>query len=105
MHWRSMTDREYLYAYDLDGKDLTVKIVKCVPGELVGVKGRKAKKPILHLDGQKPLALNATNAKTIAAMFGNHVEKWAGQTVTLYPTTTTMDGEVLEAIRIRPGKP
>lgn len=105
-HWRSMTDRDYLYAYDLQGRDVTVTIEKVVAGELTSTGGKKTKKPIVSFVGKaKPLALNATNAKTIAAMYGNHTEAWIGKAITIWPTTTSMGGETVECIRIRPTVP
>jgi hypothetical protein len=105
-HWKSMTDREFIYAFDLNGKDCVVRIAKVEQGSLASAGGRKTKKPVVFFEGkEKGLALNATNAKTIASMFGNYVEKWIGQAVTLYPTTTQMNGETMECIRIRPTAP
>lgn len=105
-HWKSYMDRDYIFAFDLNGKDVTVTIAKVVAGTLVGQGGRKAKKPILYFDGkEKGLALNSTNAKIIAALFGNFVEKWIGQSITLYPTTTTMGSDTVDCIRVRPNAP
>jgi hypothetical protein len=56
---------------------------------------------------EKGFALNSTNGKTIAALYGNHVEKWAGKKITLYKSMTRNpqgDGEV-ECIRVRPTAP
>ncbi len=101
-----MTDREFIYAFDLDGKDRVLTISKVAAGELTAGGGKKAKKPIVHFDGkEKGLALNATNAKTIAALYGNYTEKWIGREITLYPTTTQMGGETVECIRVRPAIP
>lgn len=101
-----MTDREFIYAFDLNGKDVTVTISRVEAGTLIGQGGRKAKKPVVHFEGkEKGLALNTTNAKTIAALYGNYTEKWIGRSVTLYPTTTQMGGEVVECIRVRPELP
>lgn len=105
-HWKSLTDREYIFAFDLKGMDVTVTIAKVVAGELTSTGGRKTKKPVVFFeDKEKGLALNATNAKTIATLYGNYVEKWIGQTITIYPTTTTMGGETVECIRVRPKLP
>lgn len=102
-HWKSLTDRSFIYAFDLGGRDVTVKISKVVAGELTAVGGRKSKKPLVYFEGkEKPLALNATNAKTIAGLYSNYTEKWVGKLITMYPTTAEMAGEVVEAIRIRP---
>jgi hypothetical protein len=105
-HWKSMTDREYIFAFDLNGQDVTVTIKKVVAGELTSSGGKKTKKPVVYFEGKtKGLALNATNAKTIANLYGNYVEDWAGKRVTLFPTTTQMGGETVEAIRVRPSIP
>lgn len=102
-NWRSMQDSEWLRAYDLQGKDYTVTIDKVVAGEVTGDKGRKTKKPVAFFKGaKKPLALNSTNCKTIARMFGNNTDDWIGKQVTLFVSMTSKDGEELECIRIRP---
>ncbi len=105
---RSLFDKAYLYAYDLQGRDVTVKIVKVVGGTLVGQGGKSNKKPILFFEGkEKGLAINITNARTIAAMYGGSFrsEDWIGKWITLYPTTTTFGSNTVECIRIRPEIP
>lgn len=109
--FRTMYDREYIGAFDLpEGKgDLTLTIAKCTGGELTAMGGRKSKKPIVHFKetSVKPLICNKTNGKTIAAMYGNHVEGWAGKRVTLYrgSTRNPEDGGNVDCIRIRPAAP
>jgi len=104
--YRTMYDNAYLYAFDLQGRDVTVEIAKVVGGELVGEGGRKSKKPIVHFkDKERGLALNKTNGKAIAAMYGTDTSKWIGKRVTLYPTTTQFGGETKDCIRVRPGVP
>ncbi len=107
-HWKSMTERDYLFAFDLNGKDVTLTIEKVVAGEIVGQKGKKNKKPMCFFkEGRekKPLALNATNCKAISAMYGNDTDNWIGKRVTLYPTQTEMGGETVDCIRVRPRVP
>jgi len=109
-HWKAMMDpKEFLYAFDLQGRDVVVQIERVTAGEVIGDGGRKSKKPKCFFKGKsKPLILNATNCKTIAQITGTHdVEKWAGQWLTLYPTTTTSktDGSTVDCIRIRPRAP
>lgn len=104
MHYKRMfDDKEFLYAFDLDGREVTVTIEKCVAGKITGEKGRESKKPLLHFVGkQKKLAINKTNGKTIASLYGNDVENWAGKSIVLYPTTTTFGSETVECIRVKP---
>jgi hypothetical protein len=104
-----MMDRDYLYAFDLEGKDRTLTIERVIGGELTANGGKKSKKPLLYFresKSGKPLALNSTNAKTIASIYGsNDTDDWIGKRVTLYPTVTQFGSEQVECIRIRPTKP
>lgn len=107
MDVRSLFDKAYLYAYDLQGRDVTVTIAKVVGGTLVGTGGKSNKKPIIFFEGaKKGLALNITNARTIAAMYGGfQAEAWVGKRITLYPTTTQFGSQTCDCIRIRPNIP
>lgn len=107
MHYKRMyDDKEYLYAFDLDGREVTVQIEKCFAGELTGEKGRKSKKPMLKFVGKdKKLALNKTNGKIIAGLYGVDADAWAGKWITIFPTTTDFGGDTVECIRVRPAIP
>ncbi len=104
--YRAMFDRDYIGAWDLGTKDVTVVIAKVAAGELTAPGGRKTKKPVVHFNGkEKGLALNKTNAKTIAAMYGNDTTEWVGKAIAMYATTTTFGNETVECIRVRPTAP
>lgn len=104
--YRKFYDKDYLGAWDIPDRDITLTIASAVGGELTGQGGRKSKKPILKFEKtEKAMALNATNGKIIAGMYGVHVEQWAGKRVTLYKTTTQMGGDTVECIRVRPQIP
>ena len=107
MDVRKLFDKEYLYAYDLEGKDVTVVIESVKGGTLVGQGGKSNKKPVLRFRGkEKALALNITNARVIAALYGGFdADLWIGKAVTLYPTTTTFGAQTVDCIRIRNVKP
>lgn len=108
--YRSLYDKDFIGAWDLkDDKDVTVLITKVIGGNLTGQGGRKTKKPIVYMKGtEKGFAVNATNGKTIAAMYGKHIEEWVGKRITLYKSSTRDpnggDAEV-ECIRVRPRVP
>lgn len=105
-HWKSMMHRDFIFAFDLNGRDVNVRIKQVKAGELTGEGGRKTKKPIAFFyDKEKGLALNATNCKAIASMYGNDTDKWIGKWITLYPTTTEMGGQTVDCIRVRPQPP
>jgi hypothetical protein len=104
--YRGMFDREYLGAWDVAGRDYTLEITRVVVAELTGEGGRKNKKSVVYFkEAQKGLALNKTNARTIAGLYGNDTRAWVGKRVTLFATTTTFGRETVECIRIRPEVP
>lgn len=106
MDYRAMFDRDYIGAWDLQGKDVTVTISRVQAGELTAQGGRKSKKPIIWFEGrEKGLVLNKTNAKTIAAMYGTDTTEWPGKRITMFPTTTTMGSDTVDCIRVRPQVP
>lgn len=104
MDVRKLYDKAYIYAYDLEGRDVTVEIVRVTGGTLVGTGGKSNKKPVLYFKGtEKGLALNITNARVIAGLYGGFdSDKWIGKRITLYPTTTTFGSNTVDCIRIRP---
>lgn len=105
MDYRTMFDSEYLGAWDLP-RDATVTIATVKAGQLVGEKGRTAKKPIITFVGKvKGFAANKTNCRTIAAMYGTDTRQWVGKRITLYATMTEFGGKSVECIRVRPGVP
>jgi hypothetical protein len=103
MDVRKLFDKEYLYAYDLEGKDVTVIIESVKGGTLVGTGGKSNKKPVVKFRGKdKALALNITNCRVIAGLYGGFdAEKWVGKAIVLYPTTTTFGSQTVDCIRVR----
>jgi hypothetical protein len=91
-----------------EGRDAVVTIESVKGGELTAVGGKKSKKPIIGFVGkEKRMICNKTNAKTIAALYGNHVEKWVGKKIALYVSTTRdpSTGGDIPCIRVRPQAP
>ena len=104
--YRTMFDSDYLFAFHLQGREVTLKIVRVESGLVKGEKGKKDRKPVVYFAGkEKGLALNKTNGKTIAGLYGNDTAQWIGKLVTLYPTTTEFGRETVDCIRVRPGVP
>lgn len=101
-------DTGFLYAYDLEDAqgDTVLQIDSAQPGEVIGEGGRKSKKPVISFAGMnKKLALNKTNGKAIAKMYGKDATKWAGKYVALFVTQADYGGETRDCIRIRPRQP
>lgn len=107
MDVRKLYDKAYIYDYDLEGRDVTVTIERVTGGTLVGTGGKSNKKPVLYFKNtEKGLALNITNARVIAGLYGGFdSDTWVGKKITLYPTTTTFGSQTVGCIRVRNVKP
>lgn len=103
---RAMYDATFLGAWDLCGREWVVTIAKVKQGELVAQGNRKSKKPVVYFEHtKKPLALNKTNMRTIAGMYGYRASEWVGKRITIYPTQTMFGPDTVDAIRVRPTIP
>lgn len=108
--YRAYFDSSVLRVWHLDGKERIFRIadVRRLTAEIgVGGKREVKRQPLLRLQNGKgadvplPLALNKTNAKTVAGLYGNDPRKWVGRLIALYPTTTEVGGRTEDCIRIR----
>ena len=100
--YRTMYDSEWLHEYDLSKDEVTVEIATVEAATLMTTGGRKSKKPAVRFKGaDKALALNKTNGKAIAQLYGTDVAEWPGKKVTLFRSTTEMAGETVRCIRIK----
>lgn len=98
-----MQNPDYIGAYWLpEGQDATVTIDYVCREIITGTGGKKEECTVAHLQGVKPLILNATNSKTIAKLYGPYIEDWAGKQITLFASTAKLAGDTVECLRIRP---
>lgn len=111
-HWKKTTDRNYLGEWDLPEKgDLVVTIDKYKEDEKVETfKGDKKSTEnhfvIWFKEAEKPMILNTTNKKRIAAAVGSpYIEDWPGHKVALYRDKVKAFGDIHDCIRIRSNAP
>ncbi len=91
---------KYVKAQDLNGKTVTLTMAKLVIEEL-GHGTEKERKPVLYFQkATKGMILNATNARTIAALHGDDSIAWEGKRISIYPTTVRAFGKVNDVIRV-----
>lgn len=107
MHWKNLTNPDYIGAYALEeGEERTVTIKGVKREVIVGSQGKKEEAMVMYLEDEKPMVLNKTNAKMIEKVLGTgHIEKWAGRSVILYATPVSAFGDTVEALRVRPYPP
>lgn len=94
---------KWIRASDLQGRDITLTILRCLEEE---VAGDGSTQPVIYFNGtKKGLALNKTNANIIAEAFGRETDVWLGEKITLYPTKTDFKGDRVDCIRVREQPP
>ncbi len=93
----------YVKADDLEDRDWTVIIEKI---DLVELEKGKVK-PVLRFKGwTQGLVLNKVNTKTITKVLGtSDSDALVGKAITLYPSETEMNGEMVPCVRVRTKPP
>jgi hypothetical protein len=106
-HWRKIIPTRYVCADDLDGQTVTV-LIRLIQSEKIQREGAKTEeKPVMYFaspsgkPSAKGMILNATNAKTLAEMYGPYVEDWISKPVALYPVEVRAFGETTMAVRMK----
>lgn len=105
-HWKKLNNPDYIGAYELmvgdDPIELTVEIVSVTNETVTGLNNRRDECIVARLKGQKPMILNATNAKMIAKIADSpYIEDWAGVKITLYVAKVKAFGETVDALRVK----
>ena len=89
---------KWLSASELQGFEVKVQIAALAVAEF-----REENKPALLFVGkQKGLALNRTNARKLAAAFGDEMDSWVGKEIIIYPEVVDFGGRPVDSIRVRP---
>jgi hypothetical protein len=103
-HWKKLTNTNYLGSYALQpGKDLVVTITNVKKEMVKDATGSDSECLIVHLQNQKPLICNKTNAKAIAKATGSpFIEDWSGKQIALYIASVRAFGETVDGLRVRP---
>lgn len=67
-----------------------------------GIEYKKKRINLAFAETDKTLILNVTNLDMVVSHHGEDRAAWAGEKITLYPSTTPYNGENVACIRIRP---
>ena len=90
---------KYLKAADLQDKHVNL-IMKMV--ELENLGDGEEKKPVLYFtNARKGLCLNKTNARVIAAAYGDNTDDWENKPIIIFSTIVDFRGDQVEAIRVK----
>ena len=101
MDYRKMVKSQWFTAAELDGQEMLLTITK-VTVETVKNQSGEEQCPTIHFaEHDKPLVLNKTNAKSIAAKHGTDADQWSGKQITLKESVTSFGGEEVPCVRIK----
>ena len=113
-HWKKFHSPDYIGAYAFQpGETKILTISHASQEKVMGNSGKSDDCLVVHWQGsdEKPLIVNATNAKAIQAVAGSgYIEDWQGVAVELYTTEVSAFGATVDAVRVkkyppRPRKP
>jgi autonomous glycyl radical cofactor GrcA len=90
----------YLQTATVKAKPI-VATISDVEMELVGQGADQKRKPVLHLEGEKPMVLNRTNFETLADAFGDS-DEWPGHKIKVYAIRTQYAGKSIDGLRVEP---
>jgi len=108
-HYKKLRNPNYIGSYELmtggEPIELVVTIERATK-EMVQNGDKKEEAMVVYLKGQKPMIVNATNAKAITSALGSpYVEEWSGKRITLYVARIKAFGETVDALRVRKDAP
>jgi hypothetical protein len=107
-HWKKLFNPDYLGAYSFQpGEEKTLTISTVVTEIVTGPDGKKEECAVITWqEKDKPMILNATNAKTITKVLKSpHIDDWAGKRIVLGVEMVAAFGDRVEAIRVQKKQP
>lgn len=100
MNINEMYPSKWLKSSDIGDRTVVVTIAKVLMEDL-GQGENKDRKPCVYFEGkEKALALNKTNASTIAKLYGPSTDGWIGKRISIYSKEVEFKGEMVLALRV-----
>lgn len=103
-HWKTLfkNKMQLLGSQNLNEGEELVVVIETVSTQIIKDKnGGEETVPVVTFSNAPPMALNITNAKTIANLYGNRYEDWIGKAIQVYAVTVKAFGDVTMALRVR----
>jgi hypothetical protein len=100
MRVNEMYPGKYLKSDDAKAAPIVATIAD-VQQELVGQGQDQKEKWVLHLEGQRPLVLNRTNAEALEEAFGDS-DDWPGHKVKIRCARVDFGGKKVDGLRVEP---
>jgi hypothetical protein len=93
----------YLQTASVKAQPFTA-VISGVTMEKVGQGVDQKTKPVLHLEGQRPMVLNKSNFDVLCNAFGDS-DEWNGHKVKVYTARVAYAGKMVDGLRVEPIKP
>src|SRR5215469_3987160 len=89
---------KFLKSADVKGKPI-VATISHMEMELVGQGQEQKQKPVLYLEGEKPMVLNRTNFEALEDAFGDS-DDWPGHKIKIKCVRTQFQGKSVDGLRV-----
>lgn len=106
-HFKKLINPKFAGAYSLTEGEQKTLTIKSVYAEKVKGQGGAEETCLVvsFVEDFKPIIANSGNRKTIASLYGNYIEDWQGQRITLYLQKEKWGGTWDHILRIQPIRP
>lgn len=104
VHWKKLTDTNYIGAYDLqEGQELKINIEGIERKPVMSPEGQEKMCVVATIKGaKKGMILNKTNMKIITKVLGSpYIEDWVGKSITIYSAKVKAFGEMVDGLRVK----
>jgi hypothetical protein len=91
---------KFLKSADVKAKPI-ITTISHMEMELVGQGQDQKQKPVLFLEGEKPMVLNRTNFEALEDAFGDS-DDWPGHKIKIKCERTKFQGKTVDGLRIDP---
>jgi hypothetical protein len=95
------SQRRYLQAATVKAQPI-VATISNLEMETVGQGAEAKTKPVLYLENEKPMVLNASNLETLSDAFGDDTDAWPGHKIKVRCVKTQFQGKTVDGLRVEP---
>lgn len=107
-HWKNLfpNKMQLLGSQNLnEGEELIAEILSVSTNEIRNKDGKNEQVPVLTFTNAPPMVLNITNTRTIASLYGERYDQWAGKSIQIFAVQVKAFGQVGMALRVREAIP
>lgn len=107
-HWKNLFPNKMMLlgSQNLNDKEELIAVIRSVDIQTIkSANGKDENVPVVLFENAPPMVLNITNTRTIASLYGECYDQWAGKSIQIYATKIKAFGVEQTALRIREARP